>query len=526
MDSSSSKSTQSRLSSYKHHGKDLDELRRRRNQSNISLRKKQRDDQVQAKRNLCTDESMTDGSDDDQKPNQTHDLANLAIEAQCEDPVMRFEAVRSLRKLLSSGHHPPIDEMIQLNFLPLFIHYLTFDDYPDLQFEAAWALTNIASGDAHQTQAVANADAFPHLMRLLQSPHSNIREQAVWALGNLIGDGPRLRDYAIQLGIIQPLLELIKKDIPPTFLRNITWVIVNLCRHKDPPLALNAVQELLPALKYLIQNTDITILVDSAWALAYLLDCGNIIIQIVLDSGILPEIIKLLSHTEVKILTAALRGIGNIVTGTDDQTQFVLNHGALAYFPQLLKHQREKIKKEAVWFLSNITAGNKEQVQAVIDAQLIPDVIHHLQHSETQIQKEAVWCISNLTMSGTKEQIHYIVSQHVIPPLCNILQQQDVQILQICLDALHNILKQTPDEHLVSLTMEIEECGGLDKIESLQIHQNRDIYQQSYEIIDKFFPSDSDNEDISTLNSNDGFSFGNGDLNASDNNTNKEQFEF
>ncbi len=74
-----------------------------------------------------------------------------------------------------------------------------------------------------------------------------------------LGDGPRLRDYAIELGVIQPLIEFIQKDIPVTFLRNVTWVIVNLCRHKDPPLPLNAVQDILPALKYLLSFVDITV---------------------------------------------------------------------------------------------------------------------------------------------------------------------------------------------------------------------------------------------------------------------------
>ncbi len=54
-------------------------------------------------------------------------------------------------------------------------------------------------------------------------------------------------------------MEFIQKDIPVTFLRNVTWVIVNLCRHKDPPLSLAAVLEILPALKYLIGYTDITV---------------------------------------------------------------------------------------------------------------------------------------------------------------------------------------------------------------------------------------------------------------------------
>ena len=39
MSSSLTKTTNNRIQSYKHHGKDADELRRRRNEYNVSLRK-------------------------------------------------------------------------------------------------------------------------------------------------------------------------------------------------------------------------------------------------------------------------------------------------------------------------------------------------------------------------------------------------------------------------------------------------------------------------------------------------------
>lgn len=57
------------------------------------------------------------------------------------------------------------------------------------------------------------------------------------------GDGPQCRDYVISLGVVKPLLSFINPSIPITFLRNVTWVIVNLCRNKDPPPPMETVQE-------------------------------------------------------------------------------------------------------------------------------------------------------------------------------------------------------------------------------------------------------------------------------------------
>ncbi|XP_026173988.1 tripartite motif-containing protein 59-like isoform X2 [Mastacembelus armatus] len=239
------------------------------------------------------------------------------------------------------------------------------------------------------------------------------------------------------------------------------------------------------AAQYLQQQ----ILVDIVWALCNLTDAGHEQIQMVIDSGIVPDLVPLLSHQEVKVQTAALRAVGNIVTGTDEQTQVVLNCDALSHFPALLTHPKEKINKEAVWFLSNITAGNQQQVQAVIDAKLVPMIIHLLDKGDFGTQKEAAWAISNLTISGRKDQVAHLIEKQVIPPFCNLLTVKDAQVVQVVLDGLSNILKMADDEAETIANL-IEECGGLEKVEQLQNHENHDIYKLALEIIDQFFSSD------------------------------------
>lgn len=497
----------SRLQNFKNKGRDQDEMRRRRNEVTVELRKNKREESLLKRRNV-PDELDTSLDSDVERPTEFTSLPAIVAGATGADPEKQLGAVKAARKLLSSDKNPPIDELISSGILPILVHCLERVDSPMIQFEAAWALTNIASGTSQQTQAVVESGAVPIFLTLLGSPHENVCEQAVWALGNIIGDGPELRDLCIGKGVVQPLLRLIRPDITLSFLRNVTWVIVNLCRNKEPPPPVATISELLPALAYLIRHEDVTILVDTVWALSYLTDGGNEQIQMVIDSEVVPYLVPLLSHKDVKVQTAALRAVGNIVTGTDEQTQMVLNYNALTHFHGLLTHPKEKINKEAVWFLSNITAGNQQQIQAVIEAGLIPLVIHHLGKGEFLTQREAAWAITNMTISGTKQQIQLLIENGVIEPMCNLLAVKDVQIVQVVLDGLTNILKMAGKNYF-SLAAEIEKCGGLDKIEQLQSHENEDIYKLAYELIDQYF-SDEQEDDANLVpqESTEGFNFG------------------
>uniref|UniRef100_H2YIH4 Importin subunit alpha n=1 Tax=Ciona savignyi TaxID=51511 RepID=H2YIH4_CIOSA len=476
-------------------------MRRQRNDMSVELRKQKRDDHLLKRRNVPIVEESLDESDSEIKqfpnstphfttpPQPTLKLDEIVMNAKSTDEAVQLNAVQQARKLLSSDRNPPIDDLIRsggiLCILPILVSCLDRCEYASLQFEAAWALTNIASGTSQQTQAVVDAGAVPLFLKLLRSDHQNVCEQAVWALGNIIGEFDGSCVFGGWCDSTTPLLLFINPEIPISFLRNVTWVVVNLCRNKDPPPPVETIQQLLPALCELIHHPDNNILVDTVWALSYLTDGGNELIQMVIDSGVVPFLVPLLTHAEVKVQTAAVRAVGNIVTGTDEQTQEVLNCGVLKHFPALLSHHKDKINKEAVWFLSNITAGNQSQVQAVIDAGLIPQIINHLTKSDFQTQKEAAWAISNLTISGNKNQVVYVCDQGVIPPFCGLLVAKDNQVVQVVLDGINNILKMTGDNDTVATL--IEECGGLDKIEMLQNHVNEDIYKLAYEIIDQFF---------------------------------------
>ncbi|KAL2921208.1 Importin subunit alpha-2 [Bienertia sinuspersici] len=445
---------------------DADEGRRRREDNMVEIRKSKREESLLKKRRegLQSQQQFSTPPHTSTVEKKLESLPTMVAGVCSDNNQSQLEATTQFRKLLSIERSPPIEEVIQAGVVPRFVEFLQREDFPQLQFEAAWALTNIASGTSENTKVVIDHGAVPIFVKLLASPSDDVREQAVWALGNVAGDSPRCRDLVLTSGALIPLLAQLNEHSKLSMLRNATWTLSNFCRGKPQP-PFDQVKPALPALERLVHSNDEEVLTDACWALSYLSDGPN-------DKN----------SSSPSVLIPALR-------------TFIITSGALPCLLNLLTHNHKKsIKKEACWTISNITAGNKAQIQAVVEAGLVGPLVNLLQTAEFDIKKEAAWAISNATSGGAPEQIKYLVDQGCIKPLCDLLVCPDPRIITVCLEGLENILKVGEAEKNLGNTGDvnyyaqlIDDAEGLEKIENLQSHDNNEIYEKAVKILETYW---------------------------------------
>ena len=565
-------------------GVDSSAARRRREDSGSSLRKARREETIAKRRSRVASPSWTElprftpvaeGAVDE----MTIDIVTarevpevaapvsmsaLADRITCGDPNEMLVATEGFRRLLSREKAPPLDEVLSHpKAIRRLVEFLTAraEDFPGgssshvrdveavrkLQFEAAWALTNLASGAARHTRAVVEAGAVPSLILLLSaSPIAECREQAIWCLGNIAGDSEGLRALVLKSGALLPILEnVVQSEANMSLLRNSIWAISNLCRF---PAALSRpgvhdtwLKSIAPAAAVLAQvllNCDDDEALESCiYALGYIGDKDDARIRCVVETGVTERLVQILVNNGVPrfggggggergavspprdvyrdrpvaaVVQGAVTLCGQICSSADPLfTQGLLDAGVLAAASSLVAlRDKPLVRKDILWLLSNVASGTYNQVTALLqEKQLLADVFVCLRRGEDfAIRREALYVILNILRS-THEHVFALQRDHgdeVERGLCSFLtggQGGDEGSINDSLDGIEILLKcDETSSGLLRVREAIERSDGLELLHEIALRDEdggpSEACQKANLLLEVYFDGDMPQEEF------------------------------
>ncbi len=514
------------MSNYMFNNKSLSSQRRKREEQQVELRRQRTEELLNKKREAT------------QKNEGGFSFVGLRNRLYSSDLNEIHKAAYECRMALSTEHNPPIQNVLDAGLLGRCAEMLSTSFYNNLEnydislvkktrVEAAWIITNIASGTSEQTAAIVEVGCVPLFVNMLKEGDDTVVDQAVWALGNIAGDCEMTRDSVLHEDIIPILEGLVEKYSVSKnhikILRNLVWLIANLSRGRNPPPETTVMETIEHLVRKLVFIDDKEVVMDCFWSLSYIADVSKSLTNVVLNSAVIRRAHDLLGAFSRMLLSERtddadvetphlekigmytvcpiIRMLGNMITNSDEATDAIIQGGFLDFFRVIYYNYYGKrlprIRKEICWVLSNVTAGTPEQVEYVINGDFLGMLVESLTKYELYVKKEACYAVKNMLFycAHNHNYLQRLLDHNVLYGLQSLMDavlnfpDMLVQILdsvKYALEAGEEIRKQANENPVVR---EMIDSGFVDQIENLQdTHaQNESILDKAYKIIIDYF---------------------------------------
>ncbi|CDW84833.1 importin subunit alpha-2 [Stylonychia lemnae] len=452
-------------------------------------------------------------------------LESICVEIRSQILDTKCNGVTKLRKVLMTKD-PPIYQIIDCLIIKELLTILsqTFISQ-QTKIDITWIFTNLSSGTYDQVMSLFNHGVINALIHVLsnQSNLSSISHifldnsdellmQTQWALSNIILGNSQTRDYAIDLGVV-PLAVAILGQSQRSFIthREAVFLLCNLVRAKQlPPFP--KIQMILTSFCYKLKHLNfnaveqdqgkcqeqIEVIINMLDFIAIIQSQYHEYVEIQIQkSNFHLELVAMMQTSVSSIMLYVSDIVGNLCMISDQvAVKFIKSNIIEVIVERLLRHDYSpseiQVKTKLFWILQNLKQRQIDVFLILIEMKFIKELTLIYNNSDYATKFELIYMVAFYLRRIKYRQLLLAIEQDLMKFLVNCLRLQDVQgqIIQLTLISLSRIFKKTKN-HTKSLDNDIvrlfEQYGGIDLVESLQLHNSEDVYESAFFILNTYF---------------------------------------
>jgi hypothetical protein len=358
----------------------------------------------------------------------------------------KYIGAQILRNVLCLAS-PPIDAIVAAGAVPLLAKLLDNVDTSATQFEAACALTCVASShsacftklpgavasvvrlldssdrdvckqavrllgllaDSHAKRIVDAPRAIERFVVLLGSADCSVCETIVRTLGTIAGESIAHRDLVLQYGALAAIVDMLTRLTAGNVSVVLRWEVLRTITKfyrgtPSPPLGLFVMA--IPLLVEMVVRSpepDVTSMTLSA--LAHITDGGIEGVSAVVSAGALPVIMHHASNRRNAIATPALRCLHNVASADAHHAALAIHHNAIPLLCTVLQRTHVDSKQaEILETLSAIAAGSGPYVNVLLQFGVF-DVITDYVTSFSELTRRASQRVVSNALVGASDDV-------------------------------------------------------------------------------------------------------------------------
>jgi len=452
------------------------------------------------------------------------------------EPEVQLKGVKTAIFLL--GQYKDKDEfnrnmtaLLQINIIPKCVKFLMTDNM-NLIRETTWLLSNMSAGNVFHTDCLVQGGIIQPIIFLLKSTDQSIVEHSVRTLGNCMGDNEEIRWKILNMRVIPPLVEVIKRFRDNIInMRTLAYTLLRASKINTTTSAKLNVQyddlekhynykpmshDLLyasPNTRSIFQTEQILVGVQtlillkdtdvqsSVCLILYHLTCDSTDgVDSVLRAGLLPKLLFLLNSEDNEVILSCLKAIGNIAAVKIDQ---LINYGIVISLVRFLKSTNSYIMYDALWILSGIAdKGTEIHFKEILDSCIFEEIssLIRSENCSMHIKKECLFILKRLVRTSDEFTLRRVMdkirSNRIMKIIVPCLKVKDPNVIHISLGLIAIILSykgfnNNKGKNRFAKRL-FQENEGLVELEGLAYNLNRSISIKACEILDKHFPDDRD----------------------------------